>query len=90
MRRLAWIAALATVALPLCAQTADERTPKQLATALARARGPIANGINACASIQSTPNSTPRMRVPRWWRPTQMSRRAGERVSGSPGSATGS
>jgi protein SCO1 len=30
MRRLAWIAVLAAAALPMCAQTADERTPKEL------------------------------------------------------------
>ena len=37
-----------------------------------------------------TPKSTPRKRVARWRLPTQTRRRAGERVSGSPGSATGS
>ena len=50
---------------------------------------PIVNGINACDSIQSTPNDMPPFSVPIWWRPTQTSSRNGDRVSGMPGSSNG-
>ena len=40
---------------------------------------PIANGISAWATIQSTPNSTPRKRVPRWL-PADPDEQAGRRA----------
>ena len=51
---------------------------------------PIANGISAWATIHTTPNTIPRTSVPTWCRPTHTSRRVAERVSGCPGSFTGS
>ena len=51
---------------------------------------PIANGISACASIQQTPKNTPPSSVGSCWRPTQSRKRAGDRVSGTPGSEAGS
>ena len=50
---------------------------------------PIANGISACATIQTMPNATPIASMPSWCLPTQRSSRGGKRVSGVPGSATG-
>src|SRR5918995_691798 len=45
--------------------------------------------MNACATIQRTPKTTPATSVGTWCRPTQRRSRTGERVSGTPGSATG-
>ena len=50
---------------------------------------PIAKGIRAWATIQTTPKKTPATSVGIWWRPTQRRSRAGERVSGTPGSSSG-
>ena len=51
---------------------------------------PIAAGISACETIQTTPKNTPPRSVPSCCRPTQTRKRTGERVSGFPGSAKGS
>ena len=50
---------------------------------------PIVYGISACATIQMIPKATPSASVPSCCLPIQPSRRAGERVSGAPGSGTG-
>ena len=50
---------------------------------------PIAAGISACETIQSTPNNTPPRSVQNCCRPTQTRNRIDERVSGLPGSAKG-
>ena len=51
---------------------------------------PIAAGIRACETIQTTPKKTPASRVETWWRATQSRKRTGDRVSGCPGLVKGS
>ena len=51
---------------------------------------PIAAGISACETIQTTPKKTPASSVPTWWRATHSRKRTGDRVSGRPGSVKGS
>ena len=50
---------------------------------------PIAKSISAWATIHRMPKETPATSVGIWWRPTQSRSRAGDRVSGTPGSSSG-
>ena len=45
---------------------------------------PRTHGSSACASIQTIPKVIPSRSVPSCWRPTQIRKRVGERVSGRP------
>ena len=51
---------------------------------------PMAAGMSACETIQTTPKKTPPSRVFHWSRATQSRKRSGDRVSGWPGSVKGS